>query len=186
MTSVTFGSRCFNKPILSSALLELISSLCPDQIADNTPVDGLTTLELGDLLCCSGVARYARQTTSSTLNAPFLVRRQQLSNFAMAAGRFTRWLSVDWGEAQVGPRVQDGDDLFLIGGMSYPLIGRLEPSPELGEPKKRRRQMATRMMKREILGSAMVRDIDSKEGRLEQATLPHWFEALSKGLFRFS
>lgn len=84
--------------------------------------------------------------------------------------------------------VQDGDDLFLLEGMSHPLIGRLEPSPELGMPKKRRRDMPTKMMKREIVGMAVVRGIDPKEGRLEEATMPSWFEPIDSGpggLFRF-
>uniref|UniRef100_A0A8H7NHL7 Uncharacterized protein n=1 Tax=Bionectria ochroleuca TaxID=29856 RepID=A0A8H7NHL7_BIOOC len=85
--------------------------------------------------------------------------------------------------------IQDGDDLLLLEGMSYPLIGRLEPLPELGTPKKRRREMPTKMMKREILGTAVVKGIDPKDGKLENATMPSWFEDItrgSRGLFRFS
>ncbi|KAJ4289632.1 hypothetical protein N0V90_010961 [Kalmusia sp. IMI 367209] len=85
--------------------------------------------------------------------------------------------------------VQDGDDLFLLEGMSYPLIARLEPNAALGEPKKRRREMPTRGMKREILGTAVVRDLDPKEGNLDEATKPSWFEDISegsRGRFRFS
>ncbi|KPM42775.1 hypothetical protein AK830_g3785 [Neonectria ditissima] len=84
--------------------------------------------------------------------------------------------------------IQDGDDLLLLQGMSYPLIGRLEPLPELGVPKKRRREMPTKMMKREILGTAVVKGIDPKDGNLEEATMPSWFEDISGGItgrFRF-
>ncbi|KAM0436570.1 hypothetical protein ACHAQK_007655 [Fusarium lateritium] len=85
--------------------------------------------------------------------------------------------------------IQDGDDLLLLEGMSYPLIGRLEPSTELGSPKKRRREMSTKMMKREVLGTAIVKDVDPKDGNVDEAIVPHWFEDLSqgkRGLFRFS
>lgn len=83
--------------------------------------------------------------------------------------------------------VQDGDDLLLIEGMSNPLIARLEPSPELGTPKKRRREMSTRGMRREIVGTSVVKGIDTKDGKVGKATWPSWFEPLveKRGRYRF-
>ncbi|CAH0024543.1 unnamed protein product [Clonostachys rhizophaga] len=85
--------------------------------------------------------------------------------------------------------LRDGDDLLLIEGMSHLLIGRLEPSNELGNPKKRRREMSTIWMKREILGTAVAKGIDTKEGDVDEAICPPWFEDIThgkRGLFRFS
>lgn len=90
-----------------------------------------------------------------------------------------------------GPGTQgvcDGDDLFILQGMDFPLIGRLEPSDKLGNPKARRRDMPTVRMKREIIGSAIVRGIDPKGGRLHEVMFPDGFEPLSGndiGCFRF-
>jgi hypothetical protein len=83
--------------------------------------------------------------------------------------------------------VQDGDDLFLIEGMSNPLIARLEPSPQLGTPKKRRREMSTRGMRREIVGTSVVKGIDTKDGNVGKAAWPSWFEPLveKRGRYRF-
>ncbi|KAJ8112659.1 hypothetical protein ONZ43_g5346 [Nemania bipapillata] len=81
-----------------------------------------------------------------------------------------------------GPGEQDicdGDDLLLLEGMAFPLIARLEPSESLGNPKKRRRDMSTTGMRREILGTAIVRNIDPKGGKLDEAELPEDFEPLS-------
>ncbi|TGJ87048.1 hypothetical protein E0Z10_g1784 [Xylaria hypoxylon] len=90
-----------------------------------------------------------------------------------------------------GPGTQgvcDGDDLLLLKGMSFPLIARLEPSKELGNPKKRRREVPTKGMRREIIGTAIVRDIDANGGDLDEALIPTGFVPLSlfkTGLFRF-
>jgi hypothetical protein len=84
--------------------------------------------------------------------------------------------------------VRDGDDLLLLEGMSFPLVARLEPSKELGNPKKRRRDMPTKGMRREIVGTAIVRDIDANGGKLDEAQIPAGLEPLSgftPGFFRF-
>ncbi|KAF4943485.1 hypothetical protein FSARC_14908 [Fusarium sarcochroum] len=84
--------------------------------------------------------------------------------------------------------VCDGDDLFILQGMDFPLIGRLEPSEKLGNPKARRKDISTVRMKREIIGSAIVRNIDLKGGRLDQVVFPDGFEPRSgedTGNFRF-
>lgn len=47
--------------------------------------------------------------------------------------------------------VRPGDNLMVMKGMSLPLIGRLEPSPGVEEPKGTRR---------EIVGTAVVKDLD--------------------------
>ncbi|KAM0552667.1 hypothetical protein ACHAPJ_007764 [Fusarium lateritium] len=84
--------------------------------------------------------------------------------------------------------VCDGDDLFMLQGMDFPLIGRLEPSEKLGNPKARRKDVPTVRMKREIIGSAIVRDLDPQGGRLNKVVFPDGFEPLSgadTGRFRF-
>ena len=55
-----------------------------------------------------------------------------------------------------GPGAQDlrnGDDVLMLGNMSFPLVGQLEPLPTLGNPKKGQCK---------ILGNAVVRDINTK------------------------
>ncbi|RFU31484.1 hypothetical protein B7463_g4880, partial [Scytalidium lignicola] len=84
--------------------------------------------------------------------------------------------------------IQKGDDLLLLEGMSFPLIARLEPHPKLGNPKKRRREVPTVRMRREILGTAVVRDIDPQGGDLDNVTWPEGFEPISgpnRGALRF-
>jgi hypothetical protein len=85
--------------------------------------------------------------------------------------------------------IQDGDDLLLIEGMSNLLVGRLEPNAQLGNPKKRRREMPTIRMKREILGTAIAKGIDTRGGKVDEAIVPSWFEDITRGrrgVFRFS
>ncbi|RWA09588.1 hypothetical protein EKO27_g5528 [Xylaria grammica] len=95
---------------------------------------------------------------------------------------------VDFLSGREHASVRDGDDILLLKGMSFPLIARLEPSKELGNPKKRRTEVSTKGMRREILGTAIVRDINANSGSLDEAQIPTWFEPLSgftAGLFRF-
>ncbi|KAI0100813.1 heterokaryon incompatibility protein-domain-containing protein [Nemania sp. FL0031] len=76
--------------------------------------------------------------------------------------------------------VCDGDDLLLFRGMSFPVIARLEPLKELGNPKRRRRDLPTMTnMHRKILGTAIVRGIDPKGGDFDKVELPVNFEPLS-------
>ncbi|KAJ8131284.1 hypothetical protein O1611_g2338 [Lasiodiplodia mahajangana] len=76
--------------------------------------------------------------------------------------------------------VSDGDDLLLFRGMSFPVIARLEPLKELGNPKRRRRDLPTMTtMHRKIIGTAVVRDIDPKGGNFDEVELPEDFEPLS-------
>ncbi|KAI9896697.1 hypothetical protein N3K66_008869 [Trichothecium roseum] len=84
--------------------------------------------------------------------------------------------------------VRDGDDLMLFRHSSFPVIARLEPSPMLGNPKRRRREEPTKRMRREILGTAIVRDIDANGVALEDIKFPEGFEPLcgaEPGMFRF-
>lgn len=84
--------------------------------------------------------------------------------------------------------VRDGDDLMLFRHSSFPVIARLEPSPVLGNPKRRRREQPTKQMRREILGTAIVRDIDANGVALEDIKFPEGFEPLcgaEPGMFRF-
>ncbi|CAI6101107.1 unnamed protein product [Clonostachys chloroleuca] len=75
--------------------------------------------------------------------------------------------------------VCDGDDLLMLQDMAFPMVARLEPSKKLGNPKMRRRDMPTLRMRREIVGSAMVRGIDAKGGQLDTVEFPDHFEPLS-------
>lgn len=84
--------------------------------------------------------------------------------------------------------VLDGDDVLVIQGMSFPLIARLEPLEELGNPKKRRIDIPTLAMRREIVGTAVLKDIDTKAGELEEIVFPDGFVPVSgdePGRFRF-
>ncbi|CAG9975118.1 unnamed protein product [Clonostachys byssicola] len=81
-----------------------------------------------------------------------------------------------------GPGVRgvcDGDDLLMLQDMAFPIVARLEPSEELGNPKMRRRSMPTLRMRREIIGSAIVRGIDTKGGHTDKVEFPEHFEPLS-------
>uniref|UniRef100_A0A8H7TQ73 Heterokaryon incompatibility domain-containing protein n=1 Tax=Bionectria ochroleuca TaxID=29856 RepID=A0A8H7TQ73_BIOOC len=75
--------------------------------------------------------------------------------------------------------VCDGDDLLMLQDMAFPIVARLEPSEKLGNPKMRRRSMPTLRMRREIVGSAIVRGIDTKGGQLDKVEFPDHFEPLS-------
>ena len=83
--------------------------------------------------------------------------------------------------------VQGGDDIFMLQGMSHLLIARLEPSSDLGAARKSRREMSTRGMRREIVGTSTVKGIDPKDGAVEGATIPSWFEPITgvRGRYRF-
>ncbi|VUC25826.1 unnamed protein product [Clonostachys rosea] len=84
--------------------------------------------------------------------------------------------------------VEDGDDVLLLRDMSLPIIGRLEPHQALGNPKKRRDEVPTRGMRREILGPCILRDLDPKGGDPEKVVFPNGFEPLSGlgiGILRF-
>ncbi|KAF4975179.1 hypothetical protein FZEAL_7987 [Fusarium zealandicum] len=84
--------------------------------------------------------------------------------------------------------VREGDDLVLLEDMTFPVVARLEPSETLGNPKKRRRDMATAGMKREIVGTAVINLFDGVNGNLTKAVLLPDFEPLSgpePGLLRF-
>ncbi|CAH0051407.1 unnamed protein product [Clonostachys solani] len=83
--------------------------------------------------------------------------------------------------------VCDGDDLLMLQDMTFPIVARLEPSEKLGNPKMRRRAMSTLRMRREIVGSAIVRGIDTKGGQLDKVEFPEHFEPFSSksiGLLR--
>ncbi|VUC29956.1 unnamed protein product [Clonostachys rosea] len=83
--------------------------------------------------------------------------------------------------------VCDGDDLLMLQDMTFPIVARLEPSEKLGNPKMRRRSMSTLRMRREIVGSAIVRGIDTKDGHLDKVDFPEHFVPLSSmdiGLLR--
>jgi hypothetical protein len=83
--------------------------------------------------------------------------------------------------------VQRGDDIFMLHGMSYLLIARLEPPSDLGAARKSRREMSTRGMRREIVGTSTVKGIDPKDGAVEGATIPSWFKPITdaRGRYRF-
>ena len=83
--------------------------------------------------------------------------------------------------------VQGGDDIFMLRGMSHLLIARLEPSSDPGAARKSRREMSTRGMRREIVGTSTVKGIDPKDGAVEGATIPSWFNPITdaQGRYRF-
>lgn len=56
--------------------------------------------------------------------------------------------------------IRVGDDMLLMKGMSFPLIGRLDLA--LGEPGQKWSGTLTRGTRREIVGAAVVKDLDPK------------------------
>ncbi|KAI0595467.1 heterokaryon incompatibility protein-domain-containing protein [Biscogniauxia sp. FL1348] len=82
-----------------------------------------------------------------------------------------------------------GDDVFLLAGMTCPLVGRLKDKAALKDDNGMRiprRVMSSIRMPREILGSAILKDIETHEGDLDKVVWPEGFEPISdKGAFRF-
>ena len=87
--------------------------------------------------------------------------------------------------------LKDGDDVFILEGMSFPLVGRLE-FPVFGEldngdlVKLRRRNMSSIRMRREIRGACILKGIETKDGSMDEVVWPDGFESISTlGAFRF-